>query len=86
MIVTASTISRLCISVFCLEPRSLVVGQKERTGTRTVEITNNVGHTSLVTHHGGQMNGLLGVILCGRCTVRPYFDEEASISLPWGRT
>ena len=35
-----------------------------RTGARTVKITNNVGHTSLVAHNGGQVNGLLGVILC----------------------
>lgn len=33
------------------------------TGTRTIQITNNVGHTSLVTHEGSQVNRLLGIIL-----------------------
>lgn len=37
--------------------------ERIRTGARTVKITDNVGHTSLVTHNGSQMNGLLGVIL-----------------------
>ena len=31
--------------------------------SRTVEVTNNVSHTSLVAHEGGQVNRLLGVIL-----------------------
>lgn len=34
-----------------------------RLGARTVEIANNRGHTSLVAHSGGQVNGLLGVVL-----------------------
>jgi hypothetical protein len=33
------------------------------TGTRTFKITDNVGHTSLITHEGSQVDGLLGVIL-----------------------
>jgi hypothetical protein len=32
-------------------------------GARSVEVTNDGGHTSLVTHSGGQVDGLLGVIL-----------------------
>jgi hypothetical protein len=32
-------------------------------GTRTVEVTDNGGHTGLVAHGGGQVDGLLGVIL-----------------------
>ena len=31
--------------------------------TRTVQITDDRGHTSLVAHGGGQVDGLLGVIL-----------------------
>lgn len=30
---------------------------------RSVEVTDDRGHTGLVTHGGGQVNGLLGVIL-----------------------
>jgi hypothetical protein len=29
----------------------------------TIKITDNMCHTSLVTHNSGQVNGLLGVIL-----------------------
>lgn len=32
-------------------------------GAGTVEVTNDGGHTSLVTHVGGKVDGLLGVIL-----------------------
>jgi len=32
-------------------------------GTGTVEITNDVSHTGLVTHEGGQVDGLGGIIL-----------------------
>jgi hypothetical protein len=32
-------------------------------GTRTVKVTDNGGHTGLVAHGGGQVDGLLGVIL-----------------------
>jgi hypothetical protein len=32
-------------------------------GTGTVQVTHNGGHTSLVAHGGGQVDGLLGVIL-----------------------
>lgn len=32
-------------------------------GTRTVEVADDCGHTSLVTHGGSEVNGLLGVIL-----------------------
>lgn len=31
-------------------------------GTRTVKVTDNGGHTGLVAHGGGQVDGLLGVI------------------------
>ena len=34
-----------------------------RTGSWTVEVTDNVGHTGLVAHDGSQVYGLLGVIL-----------------------
>jgi len=33
-------------------------------GTRTVKITNNVSHTGLVTHEGGQVDGL-GLVILG---------------------
>jgi hypothetical protein len=33
------------------------------TGTRTFKITDNMGHTSLITHESGQVDGLLGIIL-----------------------
>jgi hypothetical protein len=32
-------------------------------GTGTVEVTDDGGHTSLVTHSGSQVDGLLGVVL-----------------------
>lgn len=32
-------------------------------GSRSVEVTNNVGHTGLETHGSGQVDGLLGVVL-----------------------
>lgn len=34
-----------------------------RTGSGSVEVTDNVSHTGLVTHDGGEVNGLLGVVL-----------------------
>jgi hypothetical protein len=32
-------------------------------GTGTVQVTDDVGHTGLVTHEGGQVDGLGGIIL-----------------------
>lgn len=32
-------------------------------GTRTVEVTDDGGHAGLVAHGGGEVDGLLGVIL-----------------------
>ena len=39
------------------------IAEKALTGSRTVEVTNNVRHTGLVAHDGRQVDGLLGVIL-----------------------
>lgn len=38
-------------------------GEKGRTRSRSVEVSNDVGHTSLVTHGSRKVNGLLGVVL-----------------------
>jgi hypothetical protein len=32
-------------------------------GTGTLKITNNVGHTSFVTHESSQVDGLLNIVL-----------------------
>ena len=48
-----------------------------RTGTRTVKITDNVGHTSLVAHHSSQVDGLLRVVLAQDC-------DEISLSFQRG--
>jgi hypothetical protein len=62
--VTASTTSRLCISEKkCSELGDKDIWRFKRTGTGSIEITDDVGHTSLVSHHGGEVDGLLGVIL-----------------------
>lgn len=50
----------LCNTVHTLSPTKLC---ERLTGTRTVKVTDNVGHTGLVAHDGRQVNGLLGVIL-----------------------
>ena len=57
-----------------------------RTGARTVKITNNVGHTSLVTQNSRQVNGLLGVILSFREIISSYFSQYATRNAPWGKT
>lgn len=47
-----------------------------RTGTRTVKITNNVGHTSLVAHDRSQVDGLLGVVLDKRSKSQEFYPVK----------
>lgn len=51
----------------------------------TVEIANNRGHTSLVTHGGSQVDWLLGVILgeTGRAQVSWCFSRLAPALRTW---
>jgi hypothetical protein len=74
--VTASTTSRLCISAHaCGGKKRLKQSrkEKERTRSRTVKITNDVGHAGLVAEGSSKMHGLLRVILTApqalRCSV-----------------
>ena len=63
-IVTASTTSRLCISeVFREDVPDECKQCRILTRSRTVKITNNVGHTGLVAHNSRQVDGLFRVIL-----------------------
>jgi hypothetical protein len=65
MTVTASTTSRLCISVRGLAsaPTQKNAQIHALTASGSLEVTDDVGHTSLVTKEGGEVDGLLGVIL-----------------------
>lgn len=87
MTVTASTTSRLCISGgrrISLARRSLPPhdqNERGRTGSRALEITNDVGHTGLVTKEGGEVDGLLGVVLQARenkPSAPDFFDQGKS--------
>lgn len=40
-------------------------------GSGSVEVTDNVSHTGLVAHDGGEVNGLLGVVLGERLASTP---------------
>lgn len=60
--VTASTISRLCISGNKRSNADREIGWRTRTRAGTVKLTDNMGHTRLVAHNGGKVHGLLGVI------------------------
>lgn len=51
------------------------------TGTRTVKITNNVSHTGLVTHEGGQVDGLGLVILGERLNATTVGSATLAIKL-----
>lgn len=65
--VTASTISFLCISVFHPNVNfpsfSSIHIAKKLTGARTVQVTDNVGHAGLVAHESRHVDRLGGIIL-----------------------
>jgi len=51
-------------------------------GSRSVEVTDNMGHTGLVSHDSGEMNRLLGVILWEGLD----FATMTSSTLSWEET
>ena len=51
-----------------------------RLRTGTVEVTDDRGHTGLVTHGGGEVDGLLGVIL------GEPIRMESNLSVSWIQT
>lgn len=52
-------------------------------GTGSVKVTDNSGHTGLVTHGGRQVDGLLGVIL-GEAVADMLVHDPRKI-LSWSR-
>jgi hypothetical protein len=47
------------------------VQERILTGSRTVKVTDDVGHTGLESHGSGQVDGLLGVVLGESLTLTP---------------
>jgi hypothetical protein len=78
MIVTASTTSRLCISEHIISLGSYFDDNCKgiHTGAWSVEVTDDVGHTSLVTHDSSQVDGFFGVILSQAKGSMHFLDEE----------
>lgn len=64
MTVTASTTSRLCISENSRVSLVTLARDKARlTGSGSVKVSDDMGHTSLVAHESGKMNRLGRIIL-----------------------
>lgn len=89
--VTASTTSRLCISgekkggkkgqqELRSSQRGMEGGERERTGSGSVKVSDDVGHTGLVSEGGGEVDRLLGVVLGEGLHLSDSKDEG------WGRS